>query len=522
MRKEQSDFQMNYTTETGSLAKNSSCFDFVELDDFACWIAADINTETDQEIANIIVRSILRQFTNNPTIAQQEIKQYIINAQELVVNVCENTSIKVGLAIIVTDYSKILCIATGNERLYHLRRQLQLGDDAAQVLELGAADSDGSDRLDDYADQNAIFGLFIAKTIVLHDGDVVLIGNSGFWENAGLEDISDALQGINESFMFLYNLKELVLRKQAESMINYTVVAIFINRVYKNSLIDYLKTAIAVTVVMLFMIGLFVFKPFVKPHGQTVELAQSSPATQAARSDQNMVALYEQAGDNFVKLEEYLKASVEFNKAISCAGLKETAARNRIQKKLVITQMIIAADQLATEEKFAAALAKYEAAKKAASKGHTYDLSGLQKRAATAQVKLIVNAMVAAGDRDVTKRNFKAALDQYISAKALAKNAHYDTAKLGLKRKILKIKAKLTTTLDAQQRRTQLQAENEKKVREQQRQQEKVQTENEKKYQEQQSKLDKLQTENEKKYQEQQSKLDKLQTETEEDVETTN
>jgi hypothetical protein len=160
MRKKHSDFQMNYTSETGALAKNNSCFNFIELDDFACWIAADINTEADQEIAGIVVHSILKDFKNNPTISQQKIRDYIMNARQLVVNLSGNGALKVGLAIAATDYSKMLCIATGNERMYHLQRVVQLRADMGECLELGVDESAEKDRLYDCLDQNAVFGLY--------------------------------------------------------------------------------------------------------------------------------------------------------------------------------------------------------------------------------------------------------------------------------------------------------------------------------------------------------------------------
>jgi hypothetical protein len=469
MSKKHSDFQMNYISETGSLAQNNSYFDFVELDDFACWITADVNAEADKEIANIIIHSILKDFKDNPTISQQEMKEYIRDARELVVNMSENTPIKVGLAIAATDYSKMLCIATGNERLYHLQRMLSLRANAEQGLELGVDENDEKGRLYDYSDQNAVFGLFIAKTITLHDGDVIFICNSGFWKNVELNDISDTLQGVSEPFMFLYGLKSLLVHKQEETLISYTMVAIFINRISKKSIFNYMKTVAAVAVVMLLMIGLFVFKPFAKPHGQEREAAQTNQVTRAAQLNQNYFALYEQKGDSLVKAEEYSKALDEYNKALDCEDLKAADVRDGIQRKLEIAQMIIDADQLAAAGKFDAALAKYGAAKKAALEADTYERTGLQKRAATVQVKLTVNQLVAKGDREVSKQHYKEAFDQYTSAKALARNVLYDTAKLGLKGKITTVEAKLAETQVAPNS-EELQAENEQKDQEKPRQ----------------------------------------------------
>jgi hypothetical protein len=274
MRKKQSDFQMNFTTETGAMAKNNSAFDFAQLDDFACWAAADIDSNADQEFAGIIIQSILKDFRNNPTINQREIKEYIMNARELAANRRVGL-VKAGLAVAVTDYTKMLCIATGNERLYHLRRMLRPNSKAGPALEIGVDEAEVKLRLPDYEDEDELFGLFISKTLTLRDGDVIFICNSGFWKNVGINEIYESVQGVDEPFLYLYNLKQLILLRQEESLLSYTMIAIFVNQVCERSLTKSLRTMVAAAAIIVLAIGLFVFGPFVMLKGRAPTLAKA-------------------------------------------------------------------------------------------------------------------------------------------------------------------------------------------------------------------------------------------------------
>jgi hypothetical protein len=438
------DFQMNYTTETGAGANNNSFFDYVELDDYACWIAADSDSEIGRDIARTIVRSILNNFSDNPTILQREMKQYLLAARELAVKMNGDTAVRVGLAIVATNYSKMLCIATGNERIYHLRRFLQRkAEGGGSCFELGVTENDETERLATYSPKQ-IFGLFITKTINLRNDDVILLANSGFWENAAFYEVSDTLQESDESYQFLANLKRLLLRRRKGDLLSYTIVAIYINRI--KGLSGKIKTVIAASLAgFILLAGLVVFKLFIKQNKPASKVASGTQVSQTIqKTGLGNYAGYEQNGDNLVQDEEYALALDEYIKAGACEDLKTAGARRTVQSKIAIIQMILDGDQLAATGKFAGALAKYRAAQKAASAIEAYNQAGLQKRTATIRVKLTVNALVAKGNRALADGNYKEALSQYTSAKTLAKNVLYNIAKFGLDAKIAKVKSRLT------------------------------------------------------------------------------
>jgi hypothetical protein len=189
MRKMNCDLKMNYTSKTGALAKNNSYFCYGKSSKFACWIGTDVNPEADKEFAVMIAGEILKSFKRQPTLSLTKLKQYINDASQFIVKSGENRTVKVSLVIAATDYTNILCIATGNERLYHFSDKMQLSAEGGKVMVLGVDEQDDRNRAVDFSENDWPFGLFTAKTAKLKDDDVILICNSGLWQNLALDEI---------------------------------------------------------------------------------------------------------------------------------------------------------------------------------------------------------------------------------------------------------------------------------------------------------------------------------------------
>jgi hypothetical protein len=502
MGKKYCDLKMNYISETGPLARNNSYFNFVELENFACWIAAEVNIEEDKEIAMLMGDKILKDFKRKPTVSKREINQSIRDAYELVTNLSRNIELKISLAIAVTDYAKMLCMVTGNERLYRFKSGVQPKTDAEAILELDAAESDQNIRFYEdcaYSGHPSFLGPFSVKTIRLNDGDVILLGHNELWNTLGRDAIYHALYGVKEPLLFLNQLKNSLLPKQEESIINHLFAAIFIYHLFQVRRGGYRKIVLAGITVLLLAVAFLVFKPIVKPvdhpnvHGpayrsvfhpnvhafaklrhKTVTEKRKSvfhpklPVREVppqTRPDLKKFVIYEQNGDRLVQDEAYVRALDKYNQAMGLVKSKDYAVQARIDKKIGITKMIIAADRLATTENLNKALAQYKAAQKEAREDQTYGQSGLQKRVATVLTKLTVQELVAKGDRKVAQKNFSKALDEYTRAQTLAVKAACDTAGFGLESKIKKVAGILMDDL-ALQKLTKLKTERERQERE--------------------------------------------------------
>jgi hypothetical protein len=464
MRKKYCDFRMNYTSETGAAAENNSYFGFTELDDFACWIAIEVNPEADRGIAMRVAKKILADFERKPTICKQEIKRYLLEASQLAGNGSKNRVLRVSLAMAVTDYSELLCIVTGNERLYHFKSRKQSATEALEVLELGVSEDEERTRLGDYRDNRPLFGLFVARTVKLSEGDVILICNRGLWQKVSPNEFVAILQGTREPFVFLNSLKGALMQKQAETALDYTAAAIFTPHVYKKWPFDYKKSLIALTGVSLFILGLAVFQARLRRFAPDNHGAAPSPQQTTAQESSSVsnpvpedFAFCERTGDRLMKEAEYQKALDQYGKAFE--RVTSQVAKERIQKKLGLTQVIVNADRLAAAEEFQAALGEYKKVQKTVERIPNYDW-GLLDRILVAQTKLTVQELIARADREVNQKDFQAAWEYYIKAQALATRVAYNSVKHRLESKIKKTEEILRDDLAIQQL-AKLQAERE-------------------------------------------------------------
>ena len=434
MRKKQSDFKVNFTSVTGSLAKNNSTFDFVELDNYACWIAADVSEDADKEIAVMITQSILNDFKEKPTINKGDICKYIIKARDLVMERVNSISTRVSLAIAATDYSKLLCIATGTERIYYIESIEQLMLDPDAVLVIGVDEKTANRTLYDGED-NSVFGLFVSKTIKLKDGDVIFFSSSGFWKNVDLKDIINKLYGVTEPYMFLYNLKSVLLAKQEQSLLSYTIAAVFASRVYRNTTSQFVKPLSAVLGILLLLAGFWVFKPWdillklkeADLKGSEPEQTAASPGTSVPQKAEYVI--YEQNGDGLVQEEKYSQALEEYNKASVWMSSNDPTARKTLQQKIEITQLIIDGDRLVSQEKYGLALEKYKKAKQSADAIPAYDRKGLQKKLLKTQTIQTILELVEKGDKQFNRGNYETALKAYRDAQSKARDIAYNNRK---------------------------------------------------------------------------------------------
>ena len=67
MRRENAGFRTAFVSEEGTKLLNRDYFAYVEMDDYACYVAADsLDDEKDENSAQIVVECILREFTEHP------------------------------------------------------------------------------------------------------------------------------------------------------------------------------------------------------------------------------------------------------------------------------------------------------------------------------------------------------------------------------------------------------------------------------------------------------------------------
>ena len=108
MRRINSEFQTLHISEEGQKLSNRDYFGFVEMDDFACYVLADsLDEEPSVNSAQLVVDSIIRDFTEVLTMRKRAIKKYIIRAHKELMDQREGMHLKASVVVAVTDYRKL-------------------------------------------------------------------------------------------------------------------------------------------------------------------------------------------------------------------------------------------------------------------------------------------------------------------------------------------------------------------------------------------------------------------------------
>ncbi len=267
MRKGSSKFLTSFVSKAGTFRDNHDYYAFVELDDFACWVVVDgIDFVKEQKTAELITKQIFTEFTENPTISRSTLKKYLQNAQKTVQLSSGSEKRSASLVMVVTDYTRIVWIVSGNARLYHFSQEnfsFKSKDQSIAQL-MVEAEKISSETLDQHDERHNLFNHFgtaeefkpfISEPYELQDGDVMLLCTASFWENLQLEQMVNAIKEAAEPKELVAQLEENLLKKSNDTLNNYTLGAIyaekvFVEKVKKNSSNDTLKKiAIALGIV---------------------------------------------------------------------------------------------------------------------------------------------------------------------------------------------------------------------------------------------------------------------------------
>ncbi|MBV7275330.1 serine/threonine protein phosphatase [Clostridium sp. PL3] len=453
MRKDNSEFKTSFTSEAGAFAINKDYFAFVELDDFACYVAADgIDSDEDIKSAELAVKSIFADFTEKPTMSRRRLKRYMINASKVLEQESRSVRLKASLIMIVTDYSKIVWVCTGNARLYHFRKGrfnfkskdqslAQMMAEAGKIDEYEIDQHEEKNNLVNYLGKSNNFTPFISKKYKLNDGDVMLLCTSGLWENVNINEMTAALKDAEEPEQFIDSLEELLLSKQKRLLSNYTAAAIFGNRIFKESnkdKKDYIKKIAAVMLpILMISAGIITYR--------IINLKkQATIRAQLIKSESN--------GDEFIKDGDFDKALKEYQDAeADLQKLKIKDKQKELDKKCKITQYIVDGDKNFKDKDYEKAEKNYEKAKKLADEEKDYDEKELNKKISQTNDFMDILAVEKQGDTQLENQDFAGAKETYTKAKGLADKFSFEDAKKDLKAKIQDADSKIAD-LDKKQK----------------------------------------------------------------------
>ncbi|WP_019419343.1 PP2C family protein-serine/threonine phosphatase [Paenibacillus sp. OSY-SE] len=438
MRKENSEFKTSFVSEAGSFLHNKDYFAYVELDDMACWVIADgLDADREADSAEMVVKSILRRFTEKPTMSPLRLKQYMQEAHEWLKAESRRVRLKASLILVVTDYAKIVWAVAGHARLYHFRggrlfarskdqSLAQMMADAGEISEEAMEVHEERHNLIHYMGQPDGFEPFVSKKVPLSEGDALLLCTPGLWEDVNGTEMIDALAEAKEPEDFTDTLEDVLLSKQRRTVHNYTAVAVYANKVFKEDpkrKWRLLKKWLLALIVLLIAGGGATFF-FVK---------------EAARKAENAANMLEfsQNADMYMKDGDYPKAVKEYSEARNMAiRLKDRIHRDMFGKRQRLMQLMVDGDGFFKEGDFAKALDKYGKAREEAKPYKEFNHKELEDKMDRSLTYMQIMSWVQEGDMKFESQDYVGARSSYQKARKAAIEEGYADGEKDIRAKL--------------------------------------------------------------------------------------
>ena len=353
MRKQNSDFKTSFLSEVGTQLENRDYHGYVELDDFACWIVADGLDECEnKKSAEMVVKGVLEAFSKKPGFSKKHIREYLNIAHRILRRESTGVRLKASVMIVVTDYIKLRYAHAGNVRLQiiannelmlesndHSYYQLKINDGTHEAdLSVGFEERN---NLINYAGIPKGFSSRVSKKYKLKEMDTILITTIGFWEHVTVIEILDGLDNTSDPKEVTDNLEDQLLSKQAHKINNYTIAAIFVNKLFlkETKIWPIIKKVLLILIPILLIVGILLF------------LRHRN--NQIQRELTERVIQYELDGDDYIIHGSYERALEKYNSGIALlAEIRNFEGEDDLRLKHRVNQLIVDGDASIEREEF--------------------------------------------------------------------------------------------------------------------------------------------------------------------------
>ncbi|OAB45492.1 PP2C family protein-serine/threonine phosphatase [Paenibacillus glacialis] len=445
MRKENSDFKTGFVSEAGSFIDNRDYFAYIELDDMACYVIADgIDNDQEAHSAEMIAKTILENFIERPTLSRRQLRNSLHEAHEWLKFESRRVRLKASLLVVVTNYTKMIWASSGNARLYHFRggrvNQKSKDQSLSQVMaddgflpDETVSQHEERRNLLNYMGNPDRFQPYLSPRIPLSDGDVILLCTSGLWEQVNLPEMLDALVESKEPDALTDTLEEILLSKQQKTINNYTAVAIYTDKTYKEPPKNRKKWIKRILIVMLALLltggGFWIYKV--------------REANRMAEAAANMVE-FERDGDEYAADADYTKALKSYSEARNAASkVKDRVHALLIGKKQKLARILVDGDGYLKDGIYDKAVSSYTKALDDADNWKEFDEVDIQERIDRTINYERVTEEIRLGDLKFQAQDYSGALVIYKKANTSAIEVSYTAAQKDLQEKIGKVQEKL-------------------------------------------------------------------------------
>lgn len=421
MRKINSEFRTFHMSEEGQKLSNRDYFGYVEMDDFACYVLADsLDDEPFTNSARLVVDSIIRDFTEVPTMSRGALRRYLRRAHGELLRQRGGMHLKVAVVVAVTDYRKLRYCHVGNCRLYLIRnaRILERTTDQSLTQNLVERERVILDQAARHEERNNLYSFLgergkpdiqISPRKKLEAGDLFIQLTRGVWEQCEESEFLQIVNDAKEIRDILDQTEDLILKEQnSRDIDNYSMAVTSVDKVYQcpQKPVSVKKILLLALPVLLVMITLSV----------TLFLRQRSIRNKTESLLQSM-----ENGEEYLAHNNYQKAKEEYGEARKLAdSLRRDQAYEEADQYMKLAEQVILADEALSGEEYQKARELFLAARQMSMEAGNVGLSYIEGQLGRTEGYIQVFDLIAQGERKEEYGNLKGAIALYKEAKEKA------------------------------------------------------------------------------------------------------
>lgn len=430
MRRMNSEFKTANMSEEGQKLSNRDYFGYVEMDDYACYVLADsLDEEPAANSARIVVESIIRNFTEAPSMGKRRLRRMIRQAHTELQRQKKGMHLKASAVVAVTDYRKIRYAYAGNSRYYLIRnaRILERTEDQSLTTHLAETGKIPLDQAAAHEERNNLYSflgergtpkLRISKKKKLENGDIFLLATKGVWEQCPDENLLEIVNDAKDPDEILKRTEDWILgRQETEEIDNYTMAVTFAQKVYQSPKKPWtLKRVLMIAVPIALIaggIGLALFLRY-----------------RSIRNKETSLAECMENGEAYLRYDNYQRAAEEYGEAKSLAdslGRDEEYGEADQYKKLA--EQVILADEALSSGEYEKSQELYLTARELSEDAGNVGKSYIESQLDRAKDYISVYDLIAMGERKEEYGNLEGAITAYKEAREKAADLYYSDGK---------------------------------------------------------------------------------------------
>lgn len=430
MRRINSEFQTFHISEEGQKLSNRDYFGYVEMDDFACYVLADsLDEEPTVNSARLVVDSIIRDFTEAPTMGRNTLKRYIRRAHRELQCQRGGMHLKVSVVVAVTDYRKLRCCHVGNSRLYLIRnaRILERTLDQSLTQNLVEQERVVLDQAARHEERNNLYSFLgergkpeiqISRRKRLEEGDLFVQLTRGVWEQCEEQEFLQIVNEAKEVRDILDQTEELILQKQdSRDIDNYSMAVTAVNKVYRSP-----RKPISLKKLLLIVLPVLLT-------AATVSVALYLRHRSIKSRTESMIQGME-SGERYLVCNNYQKAQEEYKEAKELAdSLHREAEYAEADGYLKLAEQVILADEALDGEEYQKAQELYLSARSMSVDVGNVGLSYIDGQLGRTEGYIEVFDLIAQGEKKEEYGNLEGAIRLYKEAKNSAAALYFPEGK---------------------------------------------------------------------------------------------